>query len=130
MAADDPYRPPETTSSDAASIGIERNRRARFAAGLVCAIAAAAFSTLSVPIFRDIYGGLAFELPFATRLLTAGYPLTWLLPVIVVACWWARPQAGNRGMVVFAIGVGGGVALIAAVAFALYLPLFTLSRSL
>lgn len=79
------------------------------------------FGIFVVPRFTEVFAQLAGELPWITRSFISGYALTWLGPVMVVACWLLLH--GTRGRVL--AGVVGLVTVpfwAVVTLFAVYLP--------
>ncbi|QQQ03284.1 hypothetical protein [Lysobacter enzymogenes] len=117
------YQPPKSPTSAPAQSPFNP---AWLLAGLVASSIAGVGSLLLVPQFSQVWASFDAELPALTACLQA-YP--WapcLLPVAVLAVWAAAPRA-RRDRWACAFGVFAGMAAIALMLVALYLPIFVLA---
>ncbi|UZW62830.1 hypothetical protein [Lysobacter enzymogenes] len=92
-------------------------------AGLAFPSLAAITALALAPRFEAAYAGLGAELPALTRLVFDYAWAPWLLDVAVLALWLAAPQA-QRDRWAGRFGVVAGLAAIALLVVALYLPFF------
>jgi hypothetical protein len=73
--------------------------------GILPALVVVAAAYLYVPMFISMYLQVSSHLPPQTALLFAGYRWLALLPLAVVAAWFAWPQPKQRGVASLVCGV-------------------------
>lgn len=104
-----------------------RKDRMLMAAGLFCAILAAAVPTAATPYFVGVYESFGAGLPVLTRLLVDYGAVVWLLPVLVMLAWFARPNSDRRGLAPLLVGIIGLFVVVPTSVYALYVPILALA---
>ena len=116
-------RQPPTAAGPQAPAAPVAAGRPLLAVGLVISLLASALVTALAPGFAQMYGALGADPPDATRLVLAGYPGMWALPVAVLLAWYRWPKAEHRPLAACLLGVLGSILLVPLVLVTLYLPL-------
>ncbi|MCF7221868.1 hypothetical protein [Marilutibacter chinensis] len=104
-----------------------RKDRIGMTVGLFCAILAAAVPTAATPYFVGVYDSFGASLPVLTRLLVDHGAVVWLLPVLVMLAWFARPGSDHRGKAPLLVGMVGLFAVVPVTVYALYVPILALA---
>lgn len=93
-------------------------------------IAAAAVAGIAIPLVAEAYlpvfRNFGVELPNLTRWFVDARWLFVLLPLVVVAAWFAWPIRAMRSVAALALGVGSLVVLLPLAVFAMYYPILLL----
>jgi hypothetical protein len=126
-----PYAPPQSKVSDAVGAKVRaRAERWMFGIGLVSALGTAAFLSVLVPKFAQVFVEFGVDVPWAPALRVRVYPAAWLLPAVVLGVWLRWRRREHRGLIACAIGVGGALTLFPILIVALYLPIFHIAATI